>query len=497
MVSERRRLVVGAGWTFASTVVGLAVGAILRPVIVAYTGVDGYGIWAAVLALASLFAFAGDLGVSGALTKIVAERRGRQEGVGTFASSALVLGLAVGVFSGLALGIFSVFAESYVSFANFALLLQIQAVQIPVNLGVASLLAVLQGHRRLRGLALTSMTLGLLHIGLATVLLSLGYGLVGAMGAGLVASIVVLLALLVRLRRDLPARGLAALRNDLGILLPFGVKLTAANVFTTILYQVDVVILLFWTADATLVGTYALAVFITRALWVIPGSFSVTTYPVVSEYAAARSSRRVSSYLSTAILASTAITGCLATALVLFGKPILQVVFGLAAVPAYDIALVLLLGTALLGTLRSVTASISSIGRPDVAAWISGLGAALLVLLSMALTPAWSAVGTAIAVTLSFTTVAVLDVWAIDRYVLARDRTHVDVRRIGKAGAVSLVAMAVSIALALSHNPGVIETVMALAVWTLAVFGLWRASGGREAWATVLPRFRGPTTKQE
>jgi len=44
MITERRRLVLGTSWTFASTLVALVVGAILNPVLVLFLGVGGYGI---------------------------------------------------------------------------------------------------------------------------------------------------------------------------------------------------------------------------------------------------------------------------------------------------------------------------------------------------------------------------------------------------------------------------------------------------------------------
>src|SRR5437867_963527 len=80
MSSERRRLLLGTSWTFASTLVALVVGAVLNLVLVLYLGVGGYGIWASAIAVASLFGMAGDLGVSGALIKFTSEREATGEG---------------------------------------------------------------------------------------------------------------------------------------------------------------------------------------------------------------------------------------------------------------------------------------------------------------------------------------------------------------------------------------------------------------------------------
>src|SRR5437867_1505495 len=103
MTSERRKLVLGASWTLASTVVGLGAGAILNPVLVLYLGVGGYGVWASAIAIASLFGIGGDLGVSGALTKFIAEAGKRESKNRSLAASALGFGVLAGCIAGVAL----------------------------------------------------------------------------------------------------------------------------------------------------------------------------------------------------------------------------------------------------------------------------------------------------------------------------------------------------------------------------------------------------------
>src|SRR3989454_6757933 len=130
MTSERRRLVLGTSWTLASTLVALLAGAILSPILVLYLGVDGYGIWASAIAIASLFGIVGDLGVSGALTKFVAEREGKPEALGSHAGTAVVFGLCAGGVAGVALAIVSRFIAGYGSYKGLRPPLLLQTVQI-------------------------------------------------------------------------------------------------------------------------------------------------------------------------------------------------------------------------------------------------------------------------------------------------------------------------------------------------------------------------------
>ena len=107
MTSERHRLITGTSWTLFATLVGLSAGVILRPLLVVYVGIDGYGVWASAGAIASVFGLGSDLGVGGALTKVVAQRQGEERGSGTSVSSALLFGLAAGAIAGLVLAVFS------------------------------------------------------------------------------------------------------------------------------------------------------------------------------------------------------------------------------------------------------------------------------------------------------------------------------------------------------------------------------------------------------
>src|SRR3989442_14044851 len=150
MTSERRRLVLGTSWTLASTLVALLAGAVLNPVLVLYLGVDGYGIWASAIAVASLFGIVGDLGVSGALTKFVAEREGRPEGLGSLAGTAVVFGLGAGGVAGVALAIVSRFIGAYGSSTASRVLIIIQTVQMPFGGATPSLLCLLPGRRAFR-----------------------------------------------------------------------------------------------------------------------------------------------------------------------------------------------------------------------------------------------------------------------------------------------------------------------------------------------------------
>jgi len=496
MSSERRKLVLGATWTLTSTIVALAAGAIYNPALVFYAGVGGYGVWASAIAIASLFGIGGDLGVAGALTKFVAEGRGARIGSESLAASALSFGFAAGCIAGLALAVLSLSVEGYVGYGPFPLLLQLQAVQMPFNMGAMSLMAFLQGRREFRKLALFAIGQSVANLSVALTFLALGFGIPGVMIASLLTSALLFFGLLTSTRRELIYRGANILRADIRLLVPFGITLTATNALSTVVYQADVVVVSLLVRDPLIIGGYALAVLLTRSLWILPGSISATTYPVISQYAAAKERHRVSRYLSTVIVASIAVMGVMASAVILFGRPVLMLIFGRDSEAAFDYGLLLLIGTAALGSVRGVAASLTAVGRPDIGLRISALGAATLVLASFLLTTLWGASGAAIAVSITFVVLAITLTRAINRYVLKPEPGLLSGRRVLLTSAVAFVACSSSLAVAVPTNPSPLQLIAGavfLAGSSLALLGV---SGGRDTWGAFFGKYRVPEAEE-
>ncbi|TLZ40223.1 MAG: hypothetical protein E6K19_09375, partial [Methanobacteriota archaeon] len=198
--SERRRILVGTSWTATSTVVGVIIGLVSRPLLVAFVGIDGYGVWASAIAVASMFSLGGDLGVASVLPKIIAESRGQKKDEGTIASSSLLFAVFTGAIASVALILSSPFIGQRIAFPDFPLLLQIQSIQMPLNFGIGSLFALLQGGRSFKEYSISTILLASSNLLLMIVFLALGAGLIGVMVASPL-STSILFALLIVLNR--------------------------------------------------------------------------------------------------------------------------------------------------------------------------------------------------------------------------------------------------------------------------------------------------------
>jgi len=450
---------------------------ISQPVLVAFVGVEGYGVWASTIAIASLFSLGGDLGVASALPKLIAERRGRRQDEGTLASSSLLFALFTGSVAAGALALCAPLLGGFVNFPNLTLLLRIQSLQMPFNFALGSLLARLQGARNFRAYSLAATTLAVANVILMAAFLVLGTGLPGVITASLLATVGVFCLMMVVYRKSVPFRGISAFKRDISVLVPFGVQLTLSIILSQIMYQIDVVLLSLWLRNAQVIGMYALGVFVTRLLWILPGGISLTTYPVVSQYSARRDDRRLSAYIRTVLAGSIAITGVLAAGIILLGRPALRIAFGADAVPSYGLCLVLLPGAAALGSVRSVAPAIPGAGRPDVAMWISAAGAAVTLVLCLLFTAVLGAVGTAIGVSASFVFVSVALVWGTKRFVVPAEAWRSTLRK-SLPLAIGVVAFCVAAVPFAAGETDSRSSLIASLVWCVGS-GLLLLLGGR------------------
>src|SRR5947207_2975485 len=93
------------------------------------------------------------------------------------------------------------------------------------------------------------------------------------------------------------------------------------------------------------------------------------------------------------MLASLTVVGVLGSAFLLFGRPLLRLFFGVDSVGAYELAIPMLLGTAVFVALRSIAPSLTSVCRPDVGLVISAFGPGMLIVSGYVLTTAYGGAG--------------------------------------------------------------------------------------------------------
>ena len=406
-MGEKERVLSGTSYVFASTITGMVTALLLRLLLVRYLGIQDYGVLALSISVLAIFALVADLGFSSALPRFVADRLNESR-LNRLITAGVVASAAAGSIS--CAFIFLVSSTSGIVFGMPALppLLVILGIYLPFSLAALSFLAAINGLRRMRLYSALIVFMHVSGLGITGIVLALGGGLFGAAIATTVSSMVHFAVLLLAGRRYLSWQGLRRVWSDTRELLGFGIKMSATNWTSTLLYQVDIIFLALFTKSDLLVGYYSIAVFMARTLWLVPGSLSVVAYPAISEYWSEGARSRIEGIVSRGLRFGAGIVSVSAVLLAYFGPDVLSILFGAQTRPAYEPLAILILGMAMLGTARSVASGISSAGQPTLGLKISLVGLAASVILNVALIPLFGLVGAALATTLAYGLTAVL-----------------------------------------------------------------------------------------
>lgn len=400
-MSEKRRVLFGAGYAFAGTIVALATAVLLRPLMVRYLGVGGYGVLVLATSLVSIASLATDPGFGGALTRFVAQEGNlihRRELI----TSALIASLVTGsVSTAIVIAIAGSLTAAFQMPGLFALLV-VLAWQVPFQLASTACLAAFNGLRRARAYGTGSAITSLVLFSFILIALVTGGGTVGVALGMIAAPAATFAILVVSLKPYLSLRSLREFMSTAKRLAGFGIQLSLVNAATAVLYQIDTTLLGFFTKSDLLVGYYAIAMVLSRMLWLIPGSISTVAYPAFSEYDQEKKQVRTEFLVDRALRFSTAIVGLVIIGLLFFGRDILSMLFGAEALPAYVPLVALLGGVGLLGITKSVVVGIAAIGRTDVGFRISVLGLCLSAVLNVAFIPSYGLLGAAAATSVAY-----------------------------------------------------------------------------------------------
>jgi O-antigen/teichoic acid export membrane protein len=275
---------------------------------------------------------------------------------------------------------------------------------LPSGLLQSSLLAILQGRRRIGTANAISVAQGactLLLIGLlvAGVRLGLLGGVLAYLGGSLLA---VLLA--ARFLRKAGARFTPAFdRPVIAQTLHFGLRGYAANVLQFFSYRLDVFLVNFYLGPAA-VGIYGASVAVAELIWHLPHAVGFVIFPK----AASTPAEDMNRFTPRVFAISLAISALAGGALALVGRWLISLVYGAAFLAAYRPLLLLLPGVILLGGGKVLTNEIAGRGYPHYNSIASAAGLIITIALDVLLIPRLGIDGAALASTAAYTATFIL-----------------------------------------------------------------------------------------
>lgn len=318
---------------FAATLVGNVCNYLFQFYMSRALSAGDFGALNAVLAVATILLTPASV-VMMAVSRSVAERkaRGDAESVGPFTVGVLRWTLLLAAAAAAMMSVASPWIAGYLVLSDpwpvlFACLIVATGLVVPVNLGVFQGLQLFPVFGTLMGLG------GVLRLGAGIVLVSFGAGLLGALGASVVSSVLILAGSLVLLARRLENSWAARTK---AVPLPAGrlrsvVPVGVGMLLFAILTNLDMILVkhFFAPGDA---GRYAAAAILGRALLYLPTAIAMALYPMVAEAETLRENSRV--ILRRGLLLTAALTAVAIVPYILFPELLLRVLLGPAFVSA-------------------------------------------------------------------------------------------------------------------------------------------------------------------
>lgn len=402
-----KRVVIGVGFGFTGAIIGRAFGYLTRIVLARFLGTDYYGLLNLGLAVFGIATAIAALGLGSGVIRYVSYYKGRgEEGKikGTIFSSlkiSLPVALAFSfiLYSGsdwLALHVFHDQTLSQV--------LKIFSFAIPFTILAGNFISATIGFQDLRySIYVHDVSENALRLMAIVILLSLGFGLVGAAWGWCIAIMITpFLAFYFLEKRVFPLFRTKTKPDPMGKeLFFFSWPLLFVGFSGLLLEWTDTLMLGYFTTSSE-VGIYNAALPTARLVQTIPGIFAVIFMPVISELFSRGRYEDIKDMYSivTKWILSLVIPAFLL--MVLFAPSVLEIIFG-AEYTRGALALVILTSGYLFISLFGLTASIlGAYGRTKVIMGCTFATAAINVVLNLYLIPIYGITGAALATGSSF-----------------------------------------------------------------------------------------------
>ena len=390
------------GWVFASSVVVLLLHFFQKPLLARYLGPDGLGLLSMVTMLASIIELIAIFGIDGALTKYVAEYKGKEQKdkMCELFSSAFVTILIIGVITSMIFFVCSnIFADIF-NMSSLSSLLKIYAPVFPFSFTYAIIISYFNGLREMRFYALSRILQASLALAFILALLIIGLGVEGALW-GTIFAIIVTVCVNMSIMKKFIRFKFSNYKKNIKMLASFGSRITGANMIGQIYYNIDTLMIGYFLTS-TEVGYYAVAISLSRFFWLVPRAIATVAYPAISEYWANGNRQAVNKLVDKSTKYSACILIFAGMSIVFFAKDIITSLFTPEFLPAVLPLAILITGTVISGILRSLGGIFASAGRVDLVLKMSPIAPAVDIILNVALIPTYGIIGAATATTVAY-----------------------------------------------------------------------------------------------
>jgi len=393
-------------WNLVGTGLPLIVGLWAIPILIDGLGNERFGLLAIIwmgIGYFSLF----DLGIGRALTKLIAERLGREDNVGLsqLISVGLRLMAGIGIITAIIVAVITPYLMDHLLQVPDTMREEgkrsfwILAVTLPFVVSTAGFIGILQAHQRFRSISSIRIPLGIINFLAPVFVLPISNSLVATTTALAIARIFAWFGYYILCRNY--GRIEKRERSDTSIglakkLLSFGGWITVSNVLGPIMVYFDR-LLIGSVLGLVAVTYYTTPYEIVTRLWVIPTALADVLFPALAT-ALVINIQRARKIFSIAAMSQMILIFPIVAILILFSKEILELWLGKEfSDNSTEVLRWLVVGVYVNSFARLPFSLLQSYGRPDITAKLHLFELPLYVLFLWLMTDAYGIIGASIA----------------------------------------------------------------------------------------------------
>lgn len=395
-MTESKKFVSDVGITFIASIANIIIALPITIILGRYLGAGDLGLYRMVATLFGIAMLFAAVGIPAAIIKYVAEYQDDEKKVCRIISSGVFASIMLGFIFFVALFYFSNDLANIFDMPELDELIQVLSFVFPFSLVGSTLLATLNGFRRMKTHAYATIIQSMLMLCATVLLIYIGYGVLGVVIGIVISSIGSCLYLVWILKKYLIKLTISQFADNSKMMLLFGGQTVIANSVNMINYQADTLMVGYFLTKAD-VGFYGVAVVFAKLLWLIPDSIQRITYPMISEYHGKKMHETVRQVVTLTMKYTACISIIIGTSMLIYAKPIIIMVFGDSFIESVPPFYILIIGTMIFGIVKSVNSLFASIGRVDLFAKMPAVAAIFNIVLNLLLIPIYGITGAAMA----------------------------------------------------------------------------------------------------
>jgi len=402
-------------WVFGSSIVVLLLHFFQKPIMARYLGPDGLGLFSISLMIVGILELITLFGIDYALVKFVAEHKEDKEKVYSLISSALFTILIIGIMASLSLFLLSDALADIFDMPLLSSLLKIYAFAFSFSVLHGIIIGCFRGLREMKYYAFIRILQASLALMFILAFIIIGMGVKGAM-LGTILAIITTVSIAMMIMKRFVRFTVSDYRKNVKMLLSFGSRMVSANMIGYVYLYIDAIMIGYFLTS-TDVGYYEIATSLSKFFLLFPNAIGTVAYPTISAYWARGDIQAINKLVDKAMKYSSCVLTFAGMAIIFFAEEVITFIFSSKFLPAVIPLAILIIGTVISGTIRSLGAIFASVGRPDLTLKITTISAIINVFLNVILITPYGIIGAATATTTARVMFVIITVYLLRKVI--------------------------------------------------------------------------------